>query len=102
MEIEWHGSSKRDLMGFPHNAKGDAGYALWRVQQGLEPPDWKPMSSIGNGVREIRINDTAGAFRVIYVAQVKGKLHVLHAFQRKTQKTAKHDVAIAKARFKQI
>ena len=102
MDIEWHGSSKRDLMGFPRDAKSDAGHALRRIQQGLEPSDWKPMISIGHGVREIRITDPAGAFRVIYVARVRGKLHVLHAFQKKTQKTAKRDIELAKARFKLI
>lgn len=102
MEIEWHGTSRRDLMRFPRDAKSDAGHALRQVQMGLEPADWKPMSSIGSRVREIRITDPAGAFRVIYVAHVKGKLHVLHAFQKKTQKTAQHDIALAKARFKEI
>jgi phage-related protein len=29
---------------------------LRRVQQGLDPNDWKPMASIGAGVREIRIH----------------------------------------------
>jgi len=29
-----------------------------------------------------------GQFRIIYVARFKNAIHVLHAFQKKTQKTA--------------
>lgn len=102
MDVEWHGSSKKDLMEFPDDAKSDAGYAIREVQLGNEPPDWKPMKTVGPGVKEIRITDAAGAFRVIYVANVNGKLHVLHAFQKKTRKTSQHDIDLAKDRFKEI
>src|SRR3954451_17931375 len=45
------------------------GDQLDRVQQGLEPNDWKHMSSVGTGVREIRIREERGAFRVAYVTK---------------------------------
>ena len=54
---------------FPLSAKREAGYQLDRVQNGQEPNDWKPMNTVGQGVKEIRIRDAAGAFRVIYVAK---------------------------------
>ncbi len=60
------------------------------------------MASVGSGVREIRIRDEAGAFRVLYVAKVEEAIFVLHAFQKKTQQTAKHDLDLASARLKQI
>jgi phage-related protein len=60
------------------------------------------MSSVGSGVREIRIRDEAGAFRVFYVANRGDALYVLHAFQKKTQRTAKHDLDMAISRLKQI
>ncbi len=47
------------------------------------------MTSVGPGVREIRIRDEAGAFRVLYVARIEDAVYVLHAFQKKTQQTAK-------------
>jgi phage-related protein len=34
----------------------------------MEPDDWKPMTSIGPGVREIRVRDGSGAYRVIYMS----------------------------------
>ncbi len=72
-----------------------------RVQHGLEPSDWKPMKTVGAGVREIRIHHE-GQFRVIYVANVDDAVHVLHAFQKKTQQTRKQDIKIARQRLKQI
>lgn len=100
--IGWYGSSYEDLKAFPADARNDAGYQLDKVQLGLEPNDWKPMSSIGAGVREIRIKEASGAFRVIYVANIGDSICVLHAFQKKTQKTSTKDVKLAKARFNAI
>jgi phage-related protein len=60
------------------------------------------MQSVGRGVREIRVADRAGAFRVIYVASIGEHVFVLHAFQNKTQKTAQADLEIAKLRYKLI
>ena len=79
-----------------------AGYQLYRVQEGKDPSDWKPMPTVGPGVREIRIRDEAGAFRVIYVANRPEAVHVLHAFQKRTQTTAQHDIDLAAARFRSL
>lgn len=84
------------------DAKQNAGYQLHKIQQGNEPNDWKPMPSIGAGVREIRIKGESGAFRVIYVANIGPRIYVLHAFQKKTQKTSLRDIELAQARFKAI
>ena len=51
---------------------------------------------------EIRIHDEGGAFRVIYVATRDSAIYVLHAFQKKTQRTAKRDLDLAAARLRQI
>ncbi len=50
------------------------------------------MNTVGRGVREIRIRDAAGAFRVLYVAKFDDAIYVLHCFQKKTQKTSKADL----------
>jgi phage-related protein len=100
--IEFLGDALEALRSFPENARKEAGVQLHKVQLGLAPSDWKPMSGIGPGVREIRIRDAAGAFRVIYVASTAEAVFVLHAFQKKSQKTAKPDLDLAMARFKQI
>jgi phage-related protein len=72
------------------------------VQKGLDPSDWKPMPTIGAGVREIRIRDGIGAYRVIYIASVADAIHVLHAFQKKSQKTAQRDLPLAAARLRAL
>jgi phage-related protein/predicted XRE-type DNA-binding protein len=89
--VEFRGSALDDLRAFPAAARREAGYQLDRVQHGREPDDWKPMNTIGRGVREIRIRDAAGVFRVLYVAKFDDAVYVLHCFQKKTQKTSKAD-----------
>ena len=101
-EIYWIGSSYKDLLEFPDQAKHDIGYQLHRIQNGFDPENWKPFQTIGTGVKEIRISDDGNAFRVMYIAKFEGKIYVLHAFQKKTQKTAKKDINIAKVRYKAI
>lgn len=95
------GSSKDDLRDFPEEARRDAGIEFYQVQLGLNPSDWKPMPSIGAGVREIRIRAN-GIFRVVYLASLPEGVYVLHCFQKKTQKTAPRDLELARLRFKQI
>ena len=96
------GDSLDRLREFPERPRRDAGFQLDRVQRGHEPDDWKPMTSVGPGVREIRVRDATGAFRVIYIASFAEAVFVLHAFQKKTQQTLKRDIALAQARFKQL
>jgi phage-related protein len=80
----------------------DAGFQLERVQRGLDPDDWKPMTNIGRGVREIRVRDASGAYRLIYLANLGEAIYVLHVFQKKGQRTAAMDVTLAQLRFKQL
>ena len=95
------GSVLVDLRAFPRAPRRDAGYQLNRVQFGLQPGDWKPMTTVGRGVREIRIHHE-GQYRVIYVAKIDDAVYVLHAFQKKTQKPRKQDIEIARRRLKEI
>ena len=69
------------------------------VQVGRNPDNWKPMASVGPGASEIRVRDQTGAFRVIYVAKFEDAVYVLHAFHKKTQKTARGDLDLAKRRY---
>ncbi|MEJ0075408.1 MAG: type II toxin-antitoxin system RelE/ParE family toxin [Alphaproteobacteria bacterium] len=96
------GSSLDDLRAFPEQARHDAGFQLERVQRGLDPDDWKPMQTIGSGVREIRVRDASGAFRVIYAAAFAEAIYVLHAFAKKTQRTSQRDIALAQRRLKEL
>ncbi len=100
--LEFLGDSLEQLRDFPETARKEAGVQLHKVQQGIEPSDWKPMTSVGHGVREIRIRDEAGIFRVLYIAKIEETVYVLHAFQKKTQQTAKRDLDLAATRLRQI
>lgn len=100
--LEFRAGALDDLRGFPIAARREAGHQLDQVQQGRDPDDWKPMGTIGQGVREIRIRETDGAFRVIYVAKFEAAIYVLHCFQKKTQKTSREDVALATRRYKDL
>lgn len=60
------------------------------------------MPEIGRGVEEIRIWDEAGTFRVIYTARVADTVYVLHAFQKKAQRTAQRDIDKARRRFEEL
>jgi phage-related protein len=96
------GSALDDLRAFPDRARRDAGFQFDRVQRGLDPDDWKPMKAVGAGVREIRVRDASGAYRVIYVAALAEAVYVLHAFQKKSQRTSPRDLALARARFREL
>jgi len=100
--VRFVGDALDAIRTFPEGAKNKAGYQLERVQRNLDPEDWKPMPSIGTGVREIRVRDLNGAFRVIYLATLAEAIYVLHAFQKRTQQTAGKEIALARRRFGQI
>jgi phage-related protein len=99
--IIWLGSSYEDLLSFSKPAKQIAGYNLDKLQRGQEPQDWKPMISIGKGVKELRIH-CENEYRVIYIAQHTDGIYILHAFVKKSQKKNQRDVDLAKKRFKEI
>jgi phage-related protein len=60
------------------------------------------MASLGSGAHELRIQDAAGAFRVIYVAKFSDAVFILHCFQKKTQKTSKVDLELAEGRYRDL
>ena len=101
-EIRWVGSSCADLLAFPKTPRKEAGFQLGKVQAGIEPSDWKPFDEVGAGTREIRVSDTKGIFRVMYVAKFKEAVYVLHCFQKKTQATSNQDKDIATARYRAV
>jgi phage-related protein len=100
--LRFLGDSLKCLREFPDEARQDAGYQLDKVQHGELPDDFKPMPSIGKGVEEIRIWDDSGTYRVIYTARLIDAVYVLHAFQKKSQATAKRDIEIARKRYSDL
>ena len=82
--LHFVGSSHDDLKAFPDEARRDAG------------------KTVGLGVKEIRVRDAAGAYRVIYLATRAEAVYVLHCFQKKSRKTRQEDIELAARRFAQI
>jgi phage-related protein len=99
--VVWLGDSLLRLREFPAEAMHDTGYQLELVQESGEPKDWKPMPSIGAGVSELRVQ-AGGAFRLIYLAKFSEAIYVLHAFHKKTRKTAKADIDLARRRLRTL
>ena len=91
-----------DLRAFPVTVRREVGHQLDQVQRGQEPDDWKPMNTVGQGVKEIQIRDVSGAFRIIYVAKFTAAVYVLHCFQKKTEKISKADIDLAAERYRDL
>ena len=100
--VSFLGNSLDEVRSFPDDARRDVGFQIDRLQRGHDPDDWKPMRSVGPGVREIRVRDAFGAYRVIHIATLEDAVYVLHAFQKKTQATSKRDLDLATTRFKEL
>ena len=99
--LSWVGTALEDLRHFPEAARRQVGFELRRVQAGLEPSDWKPMTSVGPGVQEIRV-DVGTAHRVFYVAKFAEAVYVLHAFEKRTRQTASLDLELGRRRYRDL
>jgi phage-related protein len=97
--IHFVGTSRADLQRLPESARETAGFQLFKIQQGQEPDDWKPLPMVGSGVQEVRISDKGNAYRVFVLAKFEEAVYVLHVFQKRSQKTAKSDVRLARSRY---
>ena len=95
------GTAREAVRAFPASARRRAGHELDLLQQGLEATDVKPMPTVGAGVYELRIR-AGGAFRVFYVARFAEAIYVLHAFQKKTQQTARLDLELGAKRYREL
>jgi len=99
--VLWSGTSKVDLKAFPADVRRVAGYQLWLVQVGRNPDDWKPLPTIGIGVKQIRVR-TGREHRVIYIASFAEGIYVLHAFEKKTRTIPKRDLELARSRLREV
>ncbi len=100
-QLRWLGDSLDVVKAFSDEAKRSVGHQLGLVQTGMEPDDWKVMETVGSGVKEIRLRFEK-AYRVMYVAKFSEAVYVLHAFEKKTQKTSKQDIDLAAGRYKAL
>ncbi len=89
---------------WPEYMRREGGFQLGRVQQGLDPDNYRPMPTIGVGVREIKLQDSnKSQYRLIYIAKFDEAIYVFHIITKKTtQQTSNKDIDIAKKRLSEI
>jgi phage-related protein len=100
-DVIFVGTSRNDLRDFGEKVAKEIGTELMAIQMGFEPGDWKPMPSIGSNVKEIRTHQE-NEYRTIYIAKFTEAIYVLHSFEKKSRKTAKKDIDLAKDRLKAV
>ena len=101
-EVVWEGDSLELIRGFPDPVRQDLGAELRRLQTGDRPLNSRPMPSIGARVYELREQDERAWYRVIYLAKIGNRIYILHCFEKKSAKTGKNDLAVAKTRLKRV
>lgn len=69
---------------------------------GVMPSTEEAQEPLKKMVEGLRVRDESGAFRVVYTARLAAAVYVLHAFQKKTQATSKHDIEVAEARYSEL
>lgn len=100
-DITWLGNTHQTVKGYSGVVRQEIGYNLDKVQRGLDPADWKPMSSVGPGVKEIRVHEDK-EYRVLYIAKFEESIYVLHSFVKKTEQTLTKDIGLAKQRYAEV
>ena len=101
-EVVWEGDSLQVLRCFPDAVRQDLGAELRRLQTGDRPLNSRPMPSIGARVYELKEQDERAWYRVIYLAKIGNRIHVLHCFEKKSARTGRNDLAVARARLKRV
>ncbi|THB66526.1 MAG: type II toxin-antitoxin system RelE/ParE family toxin [Desulfovibrio sp.] len=102
--VVWIGSSLEELKRFPDELQRAFGYSLFKLQQGVLPPNAKPMSEVGQGVYRIAERFDRDTYRVAYIARFQDAIYVLHAFKKKSHKgksTPREVINLVKERLKQ-
>jgi phage-related protein len=98
--VAWLGSSRAVVRAFGETTRQIVGHELFQVQQGLKPSNWRSMPSVGHDVVELRIQ-VGGAFRICYVA-FEEAIYVLHAFQKRSRRTSRVDLELARTRLREL
>jgi phage-related protein len=68
----------------------------------LSMPISRPLSSIAKGLHELRLSGRSGEYRVFYVIKVGSAIYILHATQKKSQKTDRKTIELVKMRLRSI
>lgn len=100
--VFWEGDSREVLRGFPDDVKQNLGFQLRQLQQGERPSDYRPLSSVGPGVFELRDQDERAWYRVVYLSRINDVIYVLHCFEKKSREMPRKDFEKAKQRLKAV
>jgi phage-related protein len=98
-KVVWVGSSRSDIKQLGEDLCDAFGTDLLSIQYGLDPISVKHLH---NGMSEIKLTDSDGAYRLFYVAKFEEAIYVLHVFNKKSNKdgeTPKRDASIIASRF---
>jgi phage-related protein len=102
LQLIFIGRSLQEIKSFPSDVRQDAGFNLDLVQNGQTPTDWKSLKSVGDGVREIRLWDDSGTYRVVYIVKKADAVYVLGAFKKTSQKTEERHLKLLRERYKEV
>ena len=81
---------------------GYSGMKLCALQQGLRPIHYRPMTkAIGPGVAELKVKYRS-EYRAFYTVNLGDAVYIISAFRKKTQKTPKAKIDLAKARLAEL
>lgn len=100
--VVWEGDSREVLKAFPEQVTQNLGFELWLLQQGEGPRDYRPVSSVGPGVFELRDQDERAWYRVVYLSRIEDVIYVLHCFEKKSREMPRRDFEKARQRFKAV
>src|SRR5437879_3394338 len=100
----FHPKALDAVRSFPKAARHDLGEAILDLQHGakLTMPLSRSMPSVGAGVHELRVRDATGIYRAFYVLKSERGVLLFHAFEKRTQKTPKHEIKVAKKQLKEM
>lgn len=84
--------------------KREIGEALRDLQKGLHLglPLSRPMPAVASGAHELRVRSATTTVRVFYLIKLADTIVVFHGFQKKTQKTPTHEIAVGKQRLQEV
>lgn len=104
-ELVWIGRSQRDFSSLSQQVQEEFHQDLIDVLKGRHPSNAKPLKGFGGAaILELVSSDRSGTYRVAYTIRIKGRVCVLHVFQKKSStgiKTSKQDMDIIKQRLAQ-
>tara|TARA_R110002073_G_scaffold9346_1_gene47948 strand:+ start:503 stop:835 length:333 start_codon:yes stop_codon:yes gene_type:complete len=96
------GNSLKVIRGFPATAKQCIGNEIHRLQRGADPTAMRPMREVGAGVFEIRVREELSWFRAFYVSKFEDDIYILHAFEKKRNRTAPKDIKAGKKIYNEL